>query len=61
VNSAIYKALLEKHILPHFKRKMPRSEQQQPIFIQDNAPCHKSKIVMNFLEAKKINVLKWSD
>jgi transposase len=59
VNSAIYKALLEEHLLPHLKRKKPRSKQQQPIFMQDNAPCHKSKIVMNFLEAKKIDVMKW--
>ena len=29
------------------------------IFMQDGAPCHKSKIVINFLKSKKNRVLNW--
>ena len=30
------------------------------IFMQDGAPCHKSKLVMNFLKKKKVKVLDWT-
>ena len=29
------------------------------IFMQDGAPCHKAKIVSNFLKSEKIKVLHW--
>ena len=29
------------------------------IFMQDNAPCHRSKIVTQFLKSKKIQILDW--
>ena len=29
------------------------------VFMQDNAPCHKSKKVTNFLQQQKIRVLDW--
>ena len=29
------------------------------IFMQDGAPCHKAKIVSNFLKSKKIQVCDW--
>ena len=29
------------------------------MFMQDNVPCHKAKLVMNFLEAEHIAVLDW--
>ena len=30
-----------------------------PIVIRDNVPCHKAKIVLNFLEEEGIAVMKW--
>ena len=29
------------------------------IFMQDGAPCHRSKLVKNFLKKKKVKVLDW--
>ena len=32
---------------------------ETPIFMQDNAPCHKVKTVLSFLEEEGIAVRKW--
>ena len=29
------------------------------VFMQDDAPCHRAKIVTQFLKAQKINILDW--
>ena len=29
------------------------------VFMQDGAPCHRAKIVAQFLKAQKINILDW--
>ena len=29
------------------------------VFMQDGAPCHRAKIVTQFLKARKINILDW--
>ena len=29
------------------------------VFMQDGAPCHRAKIVTQFLKAQKINILDW--
>ena len=31
------------------------------IFMQDGASCHRSKIVIQFLKSKKIQILDWPD
>ena len=41
--------------MPHL-RKGPV---ETPIFMQDNAPCHKAKTVLSFLEEEGIAVMKW--
>ena len=32
---------------------------KNPIFVQDNAPCHKAKSVLNFLKEEKVQLLDW--
>ena len=44
VNAAMYKNLLEDHMLPNINNSGINS----PIFMQDKAPCHKAKSVLNF-------------
>ena len=44
LNGEKYKELLEKHLLPIFE-----NSDRQLIFMQDNAPIHKSKLVTEFL------------
>ena len=47
VNAGVYKQLVKDHVLL-VRRK---SNKQPSIFMQDNAPCHKAMVVMNFLKA----------
>ena len=55
INTSVYKELLRQHTLPHLHKG--RVETQ--IFMQDNAPCHKAKAVLSFLEEEEIVVMKW--
>ena len=48
INASVYAIL-------HLRKRTVET----PIFMQDNAPCHKAKIVLNFLEAEVIAVMKW--
>jgi transposase len=50
-----YKEIMEKIMLPHAKRVMPRGW----IFQQDNDPKHTAKSVQKFFDAKKVRVLEW--
>ncbi len=43
-------------MIPVFKSKRGK---YRPIFQQDNAPCHKAKITMDFLKKSDIEVLYW--
>ena len=54
LNSKKYKELLEKYLLPIFEKS-----NRQLIFMQDNAPIHKSKLVTDFLADNGIPVLQW--
>ncbi len=54
VNAEVYKQLLEQRVVPYLRRTT-----QQPVFMQDNAPCHKAKKVMNFLREKEIDTMNW--
>ena len=39
---------------------MLRNSTKQPsIFMQDNVPCHKAMVVMNFLKAENVTVMDW--
>jgi len=55
VNAANYKHLLDDHVVPILNK----SDVTEPIFMQDNAPCHKAKSVLNYLEQQKVEVLDW--
>ena len=46
INASIYKELLRQHALPDLRK----GTVETPIFMQDNAPCHKAKTVSSFLE-----------
>ena len=49
------KKLVESHVLP----TLNYSDVKDPIFAQDNMPCHKAKSVLNFLKEKKVQLLDW--
>jgi transposase len=49
-----YKELMEKYLLPIFKKS-----NYQLIFMQDNAPIHKAKLVTDFLAHHGIPTLEW--
>ena len=55
VNAGVYKQLVKDHVLPVLRN----STKQLFIFMQDNAPCHKAKVVMNFLKAENVTVMDW--
>lgn len=54
-NSARYIDVLESHLLPVSQRIAGKN----CIFQQDNATCHTSKLVNQWLKRNKINVMKW--
>ena len=53
INVCVYKELLFHHALPHLRK----GTVETPIFMQDNAPCHKAKTVLSFLEKEGIVVM----
>ena len=55
INASVYKELFCLHALPHLRK----GAVETPIFMQDNAPCHKAKIVLNFLEEEETAVTQW--
>ncbi|CAD5122091.1 DgyrCDS10541 [Dimorphilus gyrociliatus] len=50
-----YLSLLKKEVLPFLSKRYGKTF----IFQQDNAPCHKAKIVVNYLKQEKYNILEW--
>ena len=54
INASVYKELLCQHALPHLRK----GTVETPIFMPDNAPCHKAKNVLSFLEDEGIDVMK---
>ena len=55
INATIYKEFLRQHGLPHSRKGTFETQ----IFTQDNAPCHKAKTVLSFLEEEVIAVIMW--
>ena len=45
--------------MPVFIKNFRKGTVETPIFIQDNAPCYKTKTVLSFLEEEEIAVMKW--
>lgn len=56
MNSEKYKSLLEKYLDKELRKCQP---QGRAILQQDSAPCHKSKVMMDYFKNKKVTVLDW--
>jgi hypothetical protein len=56
LNAEKYMVLLEQHLLPYCAVWYPNGDF---LFQQDNAPCHKTKSVLQFLGSRGINTLDW--
>jgi len=52
LNSAGYLEILKEYLIPEI-----RATRKQMIFIQDNAPCHKARIVTDFLARENAQIL----
>ena len=50
VKVGVYKQLVKEYVLPVLRN----STKQPSIFMQDNAPCHKAMVVMNFRKAENV-------
>jgi hypothetical protein len=57
LNSAAYRALLEEHLLPFLS--VEAAAGHQPLFQQDNAPCHVSASTRAWMAAKGIEAIPW--
>jgi predicted transcriptional regulator/transposase len=55
MNSSIYIDVLEKNLIPF----IDQHHQENHIFQQDNAPCHKSKLTKEWLNEHEIRVMNW--
>ena len=53
INGQIYLDLLKNKLELHM------AVHKCSVFMQDGAPCHRAKIVTQFLKAQKINILDW--
>ena len=54
LNSANYLNLLKNNLLPEI-----RAAGLPMVFMQDNAPCHKSRLILDFLAQENIETLPW--
>lgn len=52
-----YKEVLTNQLLPQLNDWF--QEDDQPIFMQDSAPCHTAKSIKNFLREKNVPLLEW--
>ena len=57
-NQNTYLALLEEHLLPEIQAARDIHGIDMT-FMQDNAPCHKTKKVMDFFETNGVTTLDW--
>jgi len=55
MNAIAYKKLL----VEHFSDISESFEGNKWIFQQDNAPCHKAKVIMDWLSKQNVDVLSW--
>jgi transposase len=55
LDSERYRSILEVVLLPY----IDEINEHEYIFQQDNAPCHRAKDTLDFLEKEKIDVLPW--
>ena len=55
VNAQIYKNIVQDHVVPIIQN----SGFDRATFMQDNAPCHKAKVVMNYLSEQDFEIMDW--
>lgn len=57
VTGLTYKNCILKKVKKHFVKRRPKSGLKGVKLLHDNAPCHKSKVVTDFLNKEKVKVL----
>ena len=57
ITGAFKKNIVLKKLKAHFKRHSPETGLKYLCLLHDNAPTHKARIVTEFLESEKVNVL----
>ena len=55
LNAQIYKNIVQDHLVPIIKN----SGFDRATFTQDNAPCHKAKVVMSYLCEQDFEIMDW--
>ena len=55
VNAQIYKNIVQDHVVPIIQN----SGFDRATFMQDNAPCHKAKVVMSYLSEQDFGIMDW--
>ena len=55
VNAQIYKNIVQDHVVPIIQN----SGFDRTTFMQDNAPCHKAKVVMSYLSEQDFEIMGW--
>ena len=55
VNAQIYKNIVQDHVVPIIQN----SGFDRATFMQDNAPCHKEKVVMSYLSEQDFEIMDW--
>ena len=55
VNAQIYKNIVQDHVVPLIQN----SGFDRATFMQDNAPCHKAKVVMSYLSEQDFEIMDW--
>ena len=55
VNAQIYKNIVQDHVVPIIQN----SGSDRATFMQDNAPCHKAKVVMSYLSEQDFEIMDW--
>ena len=55
VNAQIYKNIVKDHVVPIIQN----SGFDRATFMQNNAPCHKAKVVMSYLSEQDFEIMDW--
>ena len=55
VNAQIYKNIVQDHVVPIIQN----SGFDRATLMQDNAPCHKAKVVMSYLSEQDFEIMDW--
>ena len=55
VNAQIHKKIVQDHVVPIIQN----SDFDRATFIQDNAPCHKAKVIMSYLSEQDFEIMDW--